>query len=520
MLSNRPFRRFGKPDCFALEYRLLPDPDGDAAAPAESVGSWGQWRLWVHGLNLTEHRLTLATGAVSRQDCVTWYLAPLLRWLAMAWTPLLHEERLPGVVRRALDGRSAYLAIASTRMDETEVFGPWQAWASRHSLRWAAEGGLVPDLFLRRLGDDIEISWGERQQPGGEAAEYVIEPGVAHVAAVDAAAALNEALMDAVSVQEWRGYEWHRHFRRRVAARPEPRKTKTALAWFLDGKPRPARLSKLFEEAVQKGGKRARFLLDGAVTAHAITQLSPAAAMFGSLSPNISEDSAIRLLAIAAGSRASGQERIPLEDHVEARPAWMAEMPWEDGYSLALDFRDALDMTETTEPVDLDGLLQRLNVGCHDESLGADGPLGVALAGPGIQPTIVVNTSHPNNGHGHGRRFTLAHELCHLLHDRDHARRIAHSSTQWAPLAVEQRANAFAAMLLMPPDAVKHAFHPRSRRPTLAEIAAMARTLQVGLRAAIQHLANLGTITEEDRDRLLDEAAEVALPRPAPRARK
>ena len=95
---------------------------------------------------------------MQRQEHVTWYLAPLLRWLATVWTPLLHEERFPNAVRRACDARSTYVSVASTQMDDAEIFAPWQAWAARHGLRWAAEGGLVPDVFMRRLGDDIEVA--------------------------------------------------------------------------------------------------------------------------------------------------------------------------------------------------------------------------------------------------------------------------------------------------------------------------------------------------------------------------
>ena len=52
MQNEGGFERFGQPDRFALDVRLLPDPDGDATAPTSSVGSWGQWRLWVSGSNL------------------------------------------------------------------------------------------------------------------------------------------------------------------------------------------------------------------------------------------------------------------------------------------------------------------------------------------------------------------------------------------------------------------------------------------------------------------------------------
>jgi Zn-dependent peptidase ImmA (M78 family) len=517
MPSDRAFERFGSPDRFALELRLLPDPDGDAQAPASSTGSWGQWRLWVNGLNLTEHHLALAVRGVTRQQEVTWYLAPLMRWLAAVWTPLLHEEHFPSTVRRATDARTAYLSVAGTQMDDTEVFAPWQGWAARHSLRWAAEGGMIPDVFLRRVGDDIEISWGDRWQPGGEAAEYVIEPGVAHCDVVDVAAALDRALLWVASAETLRPNAWHKRFRRLVAARPKDAHAETPLAWYLDGKPRAGRLTRLFRDGLKDFGASERRWVKPEYADHAMTRLSPAAAMFGALSPTISPTAAASLLAIAAGSRDVSNVERPIERHARHSPAWQAIAPWEDGYRLALDLLDDLGLTERPGPFDLDGLLAEWQVVSRDEPLGQDGPLGVALAGPELAPTIIVNRDHLMNQHDNGRRFTKAHELCHLLFDRDRTRRIAHSSTQWAPLVVEQRANAFAAMLLMPPGAVRSAFTPRHRHPTRAEVSAMARELHVGLRAAIQHLANLGIITDEDRARLLDEAVEAGAFEPARR---
>lgn len=510
MPNEGGFERFGEPDRFALDLRLLPDPDGDAAAPVGSVGSWGQWRLWVGGLNLTEHDLTLPSGQVVRQAHVTWYLAPLVRWLAAVWTPLLHEERFPTAARRANDARTAYLSVAATQMDDAAVFTPWQEWAARHGLRWAAEGGVLPDLFLRRVGDDIEVSWGDRWQPGGEAAEYLIEPGVAHCDVADVAAALDAALNWTVKNPALRAQPWHQAFRRRVAARPKQNGADTPLAWYLDGKPRPGRLTHLFRKGMQQSGAKARFLLNPAFADHAMTRLSPAAAMFGALSPQISEDAAASLLGIAVSSRESGKVERPIDNYVRHSPALGPVEPWESGYQLALDLLDELGRADQGGPFDLDGLLDAWGVVRKDAHLGQEGPIGVALGGPGLVPTIIINEDHAINRHEHGKRFTVVHELCHLLHDRDRARRIAHSSTQWAPLAVEQRANAFAAMLLMSPGAVRAAFRPRHQRATLAEVGTMARELQVGLRAAIQHLANLGHITDDDRIRLLDEAVEAA----------
>jgi Zn-dependent peptidase ImmA (M78 family) len=104
-----------------------------------------------------------------------------------------------------------------------------------------------------------------------------------------------------------------------------------------------------------------------------------------------------------------------------------------------------------------------------------------------------------------GSRFTQAHELCHILFDRNHARRVSHASTPWAPAMVEQRANAFAAMLLMPRDLVRRLISAAPENLTLNDIQGAASAMCVSLRALINHMANMGDMPDESRERLMDE---------------
>ncbi len=508
MAIEEPFKRFGHPSRFALELRLLPDPDPETEAPAASVGSWGQWKLWVRGVNLCEHLLALGLDEVLHQDAVTWYLAPLLHWFAKAWMPILHEERLPGPVRHARDARSAYLSMLSSRMDDRAVFGPWHDWASRHSLRWAAEGGLTPDVFLRRLGDDVEISWGDRGQPGGEAAEFHLEPGVAHAPVSEVAAALDQALAWAASTPALPMHPVRRGLRSAIKTRPTAREADRFLAWYLDGREEPGRQTELLRYAASTLGCEANLRMAAPVRTHAMDSMSPAVAMFGALSPRMSEAAAVALLGQMIAARDTSNASLAIDRHVKDYPAWRTPYPWEDGYVLARDLLDEMDAVPEASSLELDTLLDRLQVVRRQASLSEDGPLGVALAGQGVRPTIVVNVDHPTNRHEFGRRFTLAHELCHLLYDRDRAKRVSHSSTPWAPASVEQRANAFAAMLLMPPEVISRTFHRDARGVNLDGVRRAAMDMRVGLRAAIQHLSNLGEINEDDRLRLLDEVSE------------
>ena len=132
---------------------------------------------------------------------------------------------------------------------------------------------------------------------------------------------------------------------------------------------------------------------------------------------------------------------------------------------------------------------------------------GVAIAGDGFSPRIVVNRNHYFNQNESGKRFTIAHELCHVLFDRTRARRVAHASSgRWAAQGIEQRANAFAAYLLMPRALVL--MHLRDANGIeKSDVQHLASELQVNESALLRHLRNLGLIDDVDRDRLRDRSA-------------
>jgi hypothetical protein len=101
-----------------------------------------------------------------RVDSTHWYLLPFLEWLASNRNPLLHDERPP--VQNMAD--SAWESLQQTRIpppaieewrnDAAAWEETWHAWWMRHSIRAPREGGLFPDIVLRRWRDQVEISWG------------------------------------------------------------------------------------------------------------------------------------------------------------------------------------------------------------------------------------------------------------------------------------------------------------------------------------------------------------------------
>lgn len=491
-MSWNEFRQFGDPATLALDVRLLDDPDGNAHAPMSSVGSWAQWRLWLNGVNVTRVQIVAASGEALTEEGVRWYVAPLLRWLVEHWLPLLHETRLPSGAWRAggstkRSARGLYLSMIEAAGDDPQRFADWQTWAERHALRTAAEGGILPDLFFQRIGDDMEISWGDRVDPGTEATAFLIEDGVSRVSisafGLAFSGAIDALLADPMIAEQ----EWAAEICRRwtsIAAEVE----RSALPWYLDAQelsgPLATRVLTVFE--------REGVPLASNDNGRWMGELSPPVAMFGDVSPRMSEQGVALLLGEYIAAQGAYDET-DADRLSEDDPAWAASSPWDSGYGLALDILDEADPSPRSSKTQLERLLVDLGIRLRMVALSSDGPRGVALAGVGLAPTIIVNEDHISN-EGQGRRFTIAHELCHILFDRGRARTLAHSSTPWAPVSIEQRANAFAAMLLMPPYRCR-LDHDGDLVRLRQQVERLASALAVSCSALRHHLANIGEIS-------------------------
>ena len=448
MDADNKFITFGDRASFSLQLRLASRQVGKFV-PERSVNSWGSWRLWVANVNLCAVQFDTSDGIVEIQE-VRWFLAPLFRWIVDNWMPLLHEKRLPSGGRhgdsRPRSARSAYLAMLLSSGDDFSRFASWQEWAERHTLRTASEGGIFPDVFFQRVEDEIEISWGDRVQPGADAATFMVEDGVAR-ASVDAVAkTLLEAVdwflnQERISVSKW-GVELASRWKE-VCRSPSG---ESALSWYLDSSPEPRSLTETFKTAMIELGSSLEL-----PNQCWWGKLAPEVAMFGDLAPNISSEAAAILLAEYFGAQNDEGMSAPLKEQIRFDdPAWSSSSPWHSGYSYAQDVLDEVDPDPNSTMTKLEAILRNLGVTVKEVRLGEEGPRGVALAGEELRPTILVNLDNLNNV-ARGKRFTLAHELCHILFDQSQARSLAHCSTPWAPPSVEQRANAFAAMLLMPP---------------------------------------------------------------------
>jgi Zn-dependent peptidase ImmA (M78 family) len=234
-----------------------------------------------------------------------------------------------------------------------------------------------------------------------------------------------------------------------------------------------------------------------------VLQPFPAALMFGATSPQLSNED--RLTLLNCMSEAAVRPKRYQIDNLMFDVPLDIEKPWDQADTMAEIALEELEIDAADAAVDLDELLGRLGVHLGDITLDDDSIRAVAIGGERFRSSIYVNTIHPSNQTGQGRRFTLAHELCHLLFDRGLARSVVMPSGPWAPLDVEKRANAFAAMFLMPRDRIR-AFIAGSPETIAAGdlVNAVAKRFDTSFTATLQHLHNLSILSESERDALLD----------------
>lgn len=128
---------------------------------------------------------------------------------------------------------------------------------------------------------------------------------------------------------------------------------------------------------------------------------------------------------------------------------------YEQAYVLADWLRSTLNLS-LNEPVFPDQLLA--NWGIPIEEIDIAAPIDAAAVwGHRRGPSILLNRSEYSRAASeNGYRTTLAHEICHLLVDRKRALPVVEVLGGQLSRRVEQRANAFAAELLLPRTAAAH----------------------------------------------------------------
>jgi Zn-dependent peptidase ImmA (M78 family) len=501
MMSD--FARFGDPGRFEIALRWRSDTEPRARRPAGYGWSMGDIAISISDINLTE----IARGPAT-QRFASWYLFPIAAWLADSWGRLLHEEEFAWPERSAAPAATVVTRRMHGLVDARDYqaradYRRAQEWRSAHALGSASNGGLLPDLYLRRYLDMIELSWTSGAPLfAPDQFRFTSEPGVAYLPVSEVAIPLWAALQWVVETSA-------KHVVNdadvaevvKLTARLEAiqRRTVVDFAAYRIGR----EVAEAAAAALQERGLENVLVEAKVQSAPAVARFSPAVAMYGGLAPNLAVQDVATLSDVVADAFGRKEESVLLKGLVVPDSGPPVRAPYVEGDDLALELLEQESVERhVSNFVDVVALLQALDIEILHRELVTKTIRGVSLAGERLAPTIVVNRSSVYNETEQGIRFTLAHELAHLLYDRSMATSVGISSGPWAPAGIEKRANAFAATLLMPRWLVLNAFGSAATYADQDEIGAAAARLKVSTSALVERLFNIGLIDEYERDTL------------------
>jgi Zn-dependent peptidase ImmA (M78 family) len=492
------FANFGDPEKFAISVRWASDSEPRSRRPSDFGWSVGDLKITVGGRTITESQ---RGGTI--QSYSSWYLFPFFDWLATNWAALFHEEDFAWNEKSSAPAIVACHRALERSIGETDDAGrityqKIQAWYRRHALRAASEGGLLPDLFIRRFLDDIELSWSPHAPLfAPEGFTFVVEPGTARLSVSDVVVPLWESLNWAATTHGAIGNNDQASVARLKRKIDKLRETPTVdfAAIYV-----PTAVFEKVQWELDRIGAR-EFLEDISIAnAPAIAAFSPAVAMFGGVSPDLTSADVKAIISLLV-TRKNRPESDILAKLTRERLGRPLGVPHEDGYEFASELWEDLGQPDTDSHVDIRTILMQLGIDVRNEELSTQTIRGVALAGGDFGPTVLLNTSSIYNRNEDGRRFTLAHELCHILFDRTRARRVTIASGPWVAPGVEKRANAFAAAFLMPRAIVRQLL-PVTGQINRDHVVSAAGRLHVSESALVEHIYNIDLIDEWDRERL------------------
>jgi hypothetical protein len=164
-----------------------------------------------------------------------------------------------------------------------------------------------------------------------------------------------------------------------------------------------------------------------------------------------------RIIKLAKGfAPRPSQELALLGENVRNHIARLAHLkPFDQGEAAARMVRSAR-CVDVDEAIDVRELVEALGIEIKEHRLSLTGLMGLAISGPRHGPGVLLNTRSHHLLHARAAsrrsmlRYTLAHELCHLLLDSGHSFTAVDVLSGRMNPALESRAQSFAGELLMP----------------------------------------------------------------------
>lgn len=480
---------FGNPETFALQVSPLsePPPEGDPAG----ARTWAALRMVVMGRNLFRHA-DLERGVVNEEVC--WPAIGIARWLVRGWDAMFHTGAwaVPLTLRTALAVAEAWDNDLATRFDATDTeLDRRDRFVAAHSLRAAAGGAAMPDVWFARDGDVVSVAWA-----GDEGGELTFRAGrgEADVPARDFARAMIGFVEFVAGLLASPGVS--------PAVEAERR---ALVAWIADLRSPQSAFRGLLSETgltaeqvarlVQKSGARdadALFALSSTWSAEgtlADVRQSVVAIAFRCVSPVLNEHDLLAVRNTLLNVKPAPSAMAKLRELARQVPAPGELRDYAQGYELARGLRRVLK--NVAGPFGVEDQLDVLGIPVVDLPIASDQVDGGCICDDRHGPIVFVNPGSERAGTPWGRRMVLAHELCHLLFDRKAAMPLAVISGPWAPPRIERRANAFAAELLLPLKGVDEVVRGRWHRVVDEDLRILMERYGLGLTATSEHVRNL-----------------------------
>jgi Zn-dependent peptidase ImmA (M78 family) len=498
----------GDPATFCFSMAFTPNPHGtDDRATADERDSWGNFTIWAGGENLCAH---IEQGEELQTS--HWYMISLMEWLADNWDPLLHEERFPfrsgGASAADSLTKSRQPPVSLKQVDEFEWLDAWSEWWKRHSLRAAREGGLFPDIYLRRYRDTFEISTGAESLPGIPGEFRFLTPNRSYYADLTRSAEVMYQVLSAASEE----------LRRRLPQSPRvevlagaiadlrmPAREPERMAWLAGIGDRYSEIASTVKNTLATVDSRVRQMILDTRPASSLVVVGSAYArlLYGAATPTIEVPDVVALTSQI------------VDNYVDDASWWLSQLdlpldasdvaqlsPGEQGSRLGEKACELLGASSEGW-VDIQSALSAADIKIVEINLSDAELRAVSIFGQTQRPRILLNSNTRWSQTLASRRFTLAHELCHLVLDREYGEELAIASGPWAPSVIEQRANAFAAAFLMPTWLLREELANASASADDPEIIrSVSARLRVSVSSLVDRLYNLGELTADERIQL------------------
>ena len=498
----------GDPATFCFGIAFTPNPHGaDDRATDDERDSWGNFTIWAGGENLCAH---IEQGEEIQAS--HWYMISLMEWLAENWDPLLHEERFPfrsgGASAADSLTKSRQPPVSLKQIDEFEWLDDWSEWWKRHSVRAAREGGLFPDIYLRRYRDTFEISTGAEPLPGIPNEFRFLTPNRSYYADLTRSAEVMYQVLSAAAEELRRRLPRSSRVEALAGAIADlrmPTRESERMAWLAGIGDRYSEIANAVKNTLATVDSRVRRMIIDTRPSSPLVVVGSAYArlLYGAATPTIQPVDVVTLTSQI------------VENYVDDASWWLTRLdlpldaadvaqfsPGEQGSRLGEKACELLGASSDGW-VDIQSSLNSTDIEIADINLTDAELRAVSLFGQTQRPLILLNSNTRWSQSSGARRFTLAHELCHLILDREHGDELAVASGPWAPAAIEQRANAFAAAFLMPTwllrEELANANAPADDPETIRAVSAR---LRVSVSSLVDRLYNLGELTSDERIQL------------------